>query len=724
MSFPKAPIKRFNEGPTRAPPPGSYDVKSSDTSKGPVSFDKSQRFTKQMGNTGSWQNPCNMKPPPSPACARKMQSLGSKPTSSGMKPEKDLVLMKDLRKQKELEKEIRALVGERGQQDKKIQSLEEDLAKLESKLFAAIREKTSLLATVASLEKQLLELTRTNELLKTKFSEDGAQKKMNNLCAELMKLRNLMHMKKSAFAKQEAVEIQMVQRTLQQSKEKVAQPEEQLIASEIHTEEKYEIHTEEKCDSDKLLEYVVELSNTAELVDKYKLDIARLEEIIEAKNTEIETLQTSLQFTETTLSIQIKELHEKCKMFEQQKEELLIENREKLQSTNNKIQRLKEQLNLEEEECQKQKRTCKELSATMHQKLLEFQEEVTKEKQILERELRETMDELDKLHTKEGKVEKMLKHLEEQYKAQTEELAQLQTKLQGKNTELEEMAQAHRNTVVQMKEEHSNTLCKLGENIAEFETYKACVSEEMACLRQEKTALQDQLAEMNRAAQQTTQAMQEVQRAKEKAKEEYARMLLDVQTKLALKDAEVKRIKESSIAQIANLEAKLEDQKEDFKKQLEVKGKTIAEKAEADYQEDVKTWRIRYEELYNKVKPFQQQLDAYEAEKNALINEHGAAQEELNKLSDAYAKLLGHQNQKQKIKHVMKLKEENTQMRQEVSRLRTQLAKEKQMQGYLQEQLNAIQGIKRFDPSKAFQHSTKENIDPKTPFKESNRNKS
>lgn len=61
---------------------------------------------------------------------------------------------------------------------------------------------------------------------------------------------------------------------------------------------------------------------------------------------------------------------------------------------------------------------------------------------------------------------------------------------------------------------------------------------------------------------------------------------------------------------------------------------------------------------------FQQQLDAYEAEKNALMNEHGAAQEELNKLSNEYAKLLGHQNQKQKIKHVMRLKEENAQMKQ------------------------------------------------------------
>lgn len=61
---------------------------------------------------------------------------------------------------------------------------------------------------------------------------------------------------------------------------------------------------------------------------------------------------------------------------------------------------------------------------------------------------------------------------------------------------------------------------------------------------------------------------------------------------------------------------------------------------------------------------FQQQLDAFEAEKNALLEEHGAAQEQLNKLSDAYAKLLGHQNMKQKIKHVMKLKEDNVHLKQ------------------------------------------------------------
>lgn len=60
----------------------------------------------------------------------------------------------------------------------------------------------------------------------------------------------------------------------------------------------------------------------------------------------------------------------------------------------------------------------------------------------------------------------------------------------------------------------------------------------------------------------------------------------------------------------------------------------------------------------------QEQLNAFAAERDALLNENGANQEELNKLADAYARLLGHQNQKQKIKHVMKLKDENISLKQ------------------------------------------------------------
>lgn len=64
--------------------------------------------------------------------------------------------------------QIRSLVQQRGEQDRRLQALEEELKKLEAKLLAAVREKTGLVASVASFERQLAELKKTNEFLKNK----------------------------------------------------------------------------------------------------------------------------------------------------------------------------------------------------------------------------------------------------------------------------------------------------------------------------------------------------------------------------------------------------------------------------------------------------------------------------------------------------------------------------------------------------------------------------
>ncbi|KAM9834232.1 hyaluronan mediated motility receptor isoform 1-T1 [Syngnathus typhle] len=129
-------------------------------------------------------------------------------------------------------------------------------------------------------------------------------------------------------------------------------------------------------------------------------------------------------------------------------------------------------------------------------------------------------------------------------------------------------------------------------------------------------------------------------------------------------------------------------------------------------------WRSQYEKLFAKVKPFEEQLNYFAAERDALINENGANQEEINKLADAYARLLGHQNQKQKIKHVMQLKDENFNLKQEVLKLRSQLSRQKSNPNHLKSKPPA-RG--RFDPSKAFQHN-KENryTETATPLKEEN----
>ncbi|KAM9694650.1 hyaluronan mediated motility receptor isoform 4-T4 [Trichechus inunguis] len=715
MSFPKAPLKRFNDPSGCAPSPGAYDVKTSEVLKGPVSFQKSQRFQKKKALAEAQQNLTFDKDTTSlPASAKKVKTSGLKKESQ--KNDKNLKI---------LEKEIRVLVQERGAQDKRIQDLGAEFEKTEAKLNAAVREKTSLSANNASLEKQLIELTRTNELLKSKFSEDGNQKNMKILSLELMKLRNKRETKmRSMMAKQEGMEmkLQVTQRNLQESQGKIAQLEGKLVSVE---KEKID----EKSETEKLLEYIEEISCASDEVEKYKVDIAQLEENLKEKNHEVLNLKQSLEENAVMLSKQVEDLNARCQLLEKEKDDLVIRDREQVENLNAEIQNLKEKLILERQEHEKlqQKELQidsllqqeKELSCSLQQKLCSFQEEMIKERNIFEEELKQALGELDELQQREEEAERLVKQLEEETKSKAEELRFLQEKLKGKEAELEKSNAAHTQATLLLQERLDSTVQNLGDVTAQLESYKTLTTSEIEDLKLENSSLQEKVAK----AEKCTEDVQHQILATESANQEYARMLLDLQTKSALKEAEIKEITVSSLKKITDLQNQLKQQGEDFKKQLEEEARKAGkENTVEELTEEINKWRLLYEELYNKTKPFQLQLDAFEAEKQALLNEHGAAQEQLNKLSDSYAKLLGHQNLKQKIKHVVKLKDENSQLKSEVSKLRSQLAKKKQSETKLQEELNKVLGIKHFDPSKAFHHESKENFALKTPLKEGNTN--
>uniref|UniRef100_A0A2K6TQV7 Hyaluronan-mediated motility receptor C-terminal domain-containing protein n=1 Tax=Saimiri boliviensis boliviensis TaxID=39432 RepID=A0A2K6TQV7_SAIBB len=712
MSFPKAPLKRFNDPSGCAPSPGAYDVKTSEVLKGPVSFQKSQRFKQQKD---SKQNLNVDKDTTLPASARKVKSSESKKESQ--KNDKDLKI---------LEKEIRVLIQERGSQDRRIQDLETDLEKTEARLNAAFREKTSLSANNAALEKQLIELTRINELLKSKFLENGNQKNFGILSLELMKLRNKRETKmRDLMVKQEGVEmkLQVTQRSLKESQGKIAQLEGKLVSIE---KEKID----EKSETEKLLEYIREISCAADQVEKYKLDITQLEENLKEKNHEILSLKQSLEENTVMLSKQVEDLNAKCQLLEKEKEDHVNRNREHNENLNAEMQNLKQKFILEQQEREKlqQKELQvnsllqqeKELSSSLHQKLCSFQEEMVKEKNLFEEELKQALDELNKLQQKEEQSERLVKQLEEETKSRAEELKLLEEKLTGKETELEKSSAAHNQATLLLQEKYNSTVQSLEDVTAEFESYKALTASEIEDLKLQNSSLQEKMAKAGKNA----DDIQGQILATESSNQEYARMLLDLQTKSALKERELQEITVSSFQKITDLQNQLKQQEEDFRKQLEDEEarKAGKENTMAELTEEINKWRLLYEELYNKTKPFQLQLDAFEAEKQALLNEHGAAQEQLNEIRDSYAKLLGHQNLKQKIKHVVKLKDENSQLKSEVSKLRCLLAKKKQSEKKLQDELNKVLGIKRFDPSKAFHHESKENFALKTPLKEGNTN--
>ncbi|ESN91197.1 hypothetical protein HELRODRAFT_146587, partial [Helobdella robusta] len=115
-------------------------------------------------------------------------------------------------------------------------------------------------------------------------------------------------------------------------------------------------------------------------------------------------------------------------------------------------------------------------------------------------------------------------------------------------------------------------------------------------------------------------------------------------------------------------------------------------------------WKFMYEDLAAKVEPFKDQLEQFELEKQALLSRHKNAQNEVDKLSKEYAKVLGHQNHKQKIHHMVKLKDENLSLKNEVENLRTKDTMNRRRIEKLTEKLDALEGKKKYDPSLAFKN--------------------
>ncbi len=78
-----------------------------------------------------------------------------------------------------------------------------------------------------------------------------------------------------------------------------------------------------------------------------------------------------------------------------------------------------------------------------------------------------------------------------------------------------------------------------------------------------------------------------------------------------------------------------------------------------------------YDEIVERYRPYQDQIDNLEDLNHFLRNQTSSAQTEAQKLGEQYAKLLGHQNQKQKIHYVKKIKDENASMKQVGGQLRS-----------------------------------------------------
>ncbi|XP_051506408.1 hyaluronan-mediated motility receptor-like isoform X2 [Myxocyprinus asiaticus] len=893
MSFSRAPLKRFNEQVGCAPPPGTYDVKSGEL-KGAASFHKAERFRAVAKKVPS-QSPSE-EVPMSPV--RRTMSVDGLEFSS--KKDQNAFTL-GMKHQRLLEKEIRSLVQQRGEQDRRLLTLEEELKKLESKLLAAVREKTGLASNVASLERQLAELKKANEFLKTKVSADSTKKKINALTMELIEAKNKLDAKDkelsflqiSTEGKVKVLETDLETagttfRVLQERNKDLEDLHQETKIQNEHLEDEMDklhaiiqelreeikalqsyldsaneevqdlrIKLQDKSNMERSVADAQEnLSDIEQKLEKCTGELNVCQEVLKVKEEELQKIQQELQDSQNDLEekeremeqhvnelqssrISLKKLEEQMQQGAQDLEEsqiLVRQQEQELARVKEILRRTEEELDqrvalmgerclvLEDERARTQEeglRRVQELKAEIslleesrkteeaaHEKLKQDHSSLTKqleeekahssslasmlerlkdetesERRQLGEELEDALEELSEMEKQEQCSEKAIQKLTQENHILEQELKKTCAELERNCDEMQALEEAHVMAMKKLEEDQHNCLAKLGDMSTDLESTRQSLGKQKDQAEAQTLQLEEEVNKLNQQLQENQQKLLNYQQMQDKQREEYARMLLELQTKLAQREEVLKHAAETQSKELSRLQAEVEQERRERERaqtQLQDEQKrresvdasrlrclvvdleaevselhrqvgeerataqchTAAwqqerqrlhrqmEEERQDFQKQIveaqllskcnaetEHWRNLYEELYAKVKPFQEQLDSFAAERNALLNEKGATQAELNKLADAYANLMGHQNQRQKIRHMVKLKEENLELKQEMSKLRTQVGKQKQEL----DRLKSCQAPHRFDPSKAFKHEHKENQQPTSALTQGNK---
>ncbi|XP_014880449.1 hyaluronan mediated motility receptor isoform X1 [Poecilia latipinna] len=590
MSFSRAPLKRFNEHIGCAPPPGSYDIKSGDV-KGAASFNKSDRFRATKAAAGADLLP----PSPSRSAfispVRRTLSVDGLTTGSSGKREGNGMTF-EKKQLKLLEKEIRSLVQQRGEQDRRLLALEDDLKKSEAKLLAAVREKTGLSASVITLERQRAELKKVNEFLKNKVSSDTTKKRINSLTMELMEVRNNLDVKNQ--------ELSLLQVNTE-GQLKVLETDFQAARATVSTLQDRNKDLEDLHEVTKSRN--VELENENERlngeIQELREEVRVLQEYLDAANEQIQDLR--LQIQERTQEDVVGSKGEKLKRLETE----LEQRTEALQTTQDLLKQKEAEVNKFQQELQTSKDALWNVEKMLEYQNLELQSAqrsvIDTEKQMKsarqevedsQTTVRQQEAELTRLREvlrrTERELDERVAHLEQKCLLSDEERGKAQEegfrKVEQLKNELIVLQQAKRDErkrQIQLEQEHSALAEELAKEKALVdsltvlvETEREETEEQMRRLKEEMEEVLGELAVMEEQEQirlEVAQKSQEALQSLQRDKEELANQLREAEALLE-RSSDVAAMKAMHLAAVSELqEAYNNSQKkiEDFVTELE-----------------------------------------------------------------------------------------------------------------------------------------------------------
>uniref|UniRef100_A0A4W6CDA5 Hyaluronan-mediated motility receptor (RHAMM) n=1 Tax=Lates calcarifer TaxID=8187 RepID=A0A4W6CDA5_LATCA len=574
MSFSRAPLKRFNEHVGCAPPPGSYEIKPGDL-KGAASFDKSDRFRPIKAAAGA------PLPPPSPSRnmlvspVRRTLSVDGLVEGSSVKKEKNGMTL-ERKQQKLLEKEIRSLVQQRGEQDRRLLALEEELKKVEAKLLAAVREKTGLAASVTTLERQRAELKKVNEFLKNKVSADTTKKRINSLTMELMEARNTLDVKNkelSVLQMDTEGQLKVLETDLQAARATVT-------ALKDRNKDLEDLHQVTKVQNEELEN---ENARLHAVIRELREEIRALQGYLDTANDQIQDLRLKLQEKTQEITVagsqqetvmQLETKLEQCTAELETIQDLLRHKEEEEQKFQQELQVSKDAL------CKAQKRLeIQELELKSGQKSVNDMEEQLKlakqEVHDSQATVRQQEAELARLREVLRRTEKELDervaHLEQRCLFSEEERSKTQEeglrRVQELKTEvnlLKEVKREEKKRHIQFQQEHAALTEELTKEKALVDSLSVLVEQEREeseeRLRQLKEEMEEVLGELAVMEEQDQRRLEEAEKSQEalqrlqEENSELERQLSDTRALLESESSDVAALKEEHLAAMRELQ--------------------------------------------------------------------------------------------------------------------------------------------------------------------------
>ncbi|XP_053399019.1 hyaluronan mediated motility receptor-like isoform X2 [Mercenaria mercenaria] len=617
------------------------------------------------------------------------------------------------------------MLDQKSESDNQIESLtnqldaeKAELVQLQNKLGDLVYEKSQLHMEVGHLEAQLKLVTSESE--ETVMEANKAME----VVPELKKRIETLDIEKAEVEKR-ASELSEQNETLQTTLEKFqADFDEHCKKIDVErkgTQAKIVALTEE---IEGLREQKDQMASELDdwLTDKSELDIeiAKLQCRIKVLEMENDQVKQESQKEVEDCKGEIERVRKEKQQIEKDMEQYgidLLSNAAQLQSIQSKLDSatvdseklqtentsLKEDLRQKDVVLAEKQTQLEELQLTNDRKCKEC-DDLLNEKELLEEELRaqkdnnedldcrlqqtradflKRCDERDELVKKNEAKDKSLAVLSEQVTQLTQQLENVNLSLEKKTTEFDKMAEKY--------SEHEKQLTLSSQQVSNYKQQIEDYKEHLQLKCEECEELQqkcdDYDIELSMSATETVDLQERVDSLRKEA--------------------------EAADSVRSELVKKYEEEIHELKTRLE------GASNDDELQAELEKYKTLYEDLQAKVEPFIEQIDAFETEKQLLLGMNKDTQLEMERLGRNYAQLLGHQNQKQKIKHVMKIKDENSSLKRENQMLKEQTAKQKRHIQKLEEK----SAPKRFDASRAFQH-TKENLNTtstKSPLKEVNR---